>query len=564
MGGLRAKRTDRLNIQTYAAGSLGASLDHTPVMLAFGTSGRRGLLNDLSQLEVYLNALGEIEYLKSLDPQEGGIRVGDPFYFAADLRPSSTTLNDEGRGGLAQAICRAIQDAGLTPIYLGTIPTPALTAYAIARKKGSIMVTGSHIPFDRNGFKTNTAMGELLKHHEQPISGFVQTVRERLYTESLEVSLFNPSGTFKTSTEQLPERDEAAALEYQSRYLDFFGSKALAGLHVLVYQHSAVGRELVPQILEALGARVTRAGKSDVFVPIDTENVDAACLATIQSLLDEREDHGVFDAVVSTDGDSDRPLILGVDAETGKVCFFGGDLVGMITAGYLNPDAIVVPISCNDAIDRSPLANVLEPKTRIGSPFVIQGMLAASDRGCQRVVGWEANGGFLTGSVIEKESRTLTALPTRDAMLPIIAVLAEAASRGVSLQALFATLPPRYSRAALIKNFPRNRSQAILEGLRIPDASETPGESLAAWRELIAAYFRPCDGFARATLADTTDGIRIFFESGEVAHLRPSGNADELRIYAVADSQDRADAIASLGVSEPDGILRILERDFAG
>jgi len=46
--------------------------------------------------------------------------------------------------------------------------------------------------------------------------------------------------------------------------------------------------------------------------------------------------------------------------------------------------------------------------------------------------------------------------------------------------------------------------------------------------------------------------------------VRPSGNADELRIYAVADTQARADEIARLGVAEPDGILRKLERQATG
>jgi phosphomannomutase len=42
--------------------------------------------------------------------------------------------------------------------------------------------------------------------------------------------------------------------------------------------------------------------------------------------------------------------------------------------------------------------------------------------------------------------------------------------------------------------------------------------------------------------------------------VRPSGNADELRIYAVADSQNRADAITAMGVEEPTGILRQMEK----
>ncbi|MEY4684653.1 MAG: hypothetical protein RLZ25_1112 [Pseudomonadota bacterium] len=559
--------------RTYLKGSLGAALDHAPVVLGFGTSGRRGLLKDLTQLEIYINALAEIEYLKTLPPEEGGVRENEPFFFAADLRPSSTRLDESGRGELAQAIFKAIQDAGLNPVFLGQIPTPAVTAFAIGRNKGSIMVTGSHIPFDRNGYKTNTSVGELLKHHEEPIAAFVSHIRQRLYNAAFETSLFDASGMFKGGSQPLPEPLVEAGEAYVSRYLDFFGENALSGLNVLVYQHSAVGRDLVPSILEALGAKVEVAGRSEIFVPIDTENIDASCLETIQGFLDAagREGHH-FDAVVSTDGDSDRPLILGVTRETGKARFFGGDLVGMVAADFLKPDAVVVPISTNDAIDRGSLVAALEPKTRIGSPFVIQGMLDALKKGRRKVVGWEANGGFLTGSEIVMEGRTLAPLPTRDAVLPILAVLANSVAQGKGLAALFAALPPRFSRAALLKNFPKAKSHSILKKLRpvsedqVRIGFEEASAGDPAFRDLgvrLAGYFTREDGFGPALGIDYTDGLRIYFEGGDVAHLRPSGNADELRIYAVSDSQERADQIAALGIREPDGILRSLERDFA-
>ena len=51
-----------------------------------------------------------------------------------------------GRAGeIAQAIVAAIRDAGMHAINLGTIPTPALTYYALPVGKGSMMITGSHI-----------------------------------------------------------------------------------------------------------------------------------------------------------------------------------------------------------------------------------------------------------------------------------------------------------------------------------------------------------------------------------------------------------------------------------
>ena len=167
-------------------------------------------------------------------------------------------------------------------------------------------------------------------------------------------SPFDERGALQEAAQgALPDELDDARRAYIARYTDFFAGASLAGKRLLVYQHSAVGSDLLVEILDRLGAEVIPAGRSDTFVPIDTENIEADQLAIIQKLADEAAaEHGPLDAVVSTDGDSDRPLILGVDPKTGRVRFFGGDLVGMIVAEYLHADAVVVPISCNDGIDR--------------------------------------------------------------------------------------------------------------------------------------------------------------------------------------------------------------------
>lgn len=572
---------------TTPVDTLRSRLAHEPRTLQFGTSGRRGLLEHLSQLEVFVNALAELEYLQSLPLAEGGIVRGEAFFFAYDLRPSSSRFVDgePRRGELAQAVERAILAAGMRPVNLGRIPTPALTCYAVSRGKGSIMVTGSHIPFDRNGYKTNTSRGELLKHHEQPIDEKVREVRERLYDQPFADSPFDEHGLFKAGHLELSAESGEAAAAYIERYVDFFGDECLKGLRLLVYEHSAVGRDLLADILRRLGAEAVVAGRSETFVPIDTENIDAAQLAIVQALYDEAAArHGRIDAVVSTDGDSDRPLILGVDAEASAVRFFGGDLVGMIAAEYLGADAAVVPISCNDAIDRGKLKDIVEPKTRIGSPYVIAGMEMARARGKRAVCGWEANGGFLTGSDIHRNGKILKALPTRDAVLPILAALCASRERGLTLTELFASLPERYSRAALLKQFPRpvgleivrrfSPSDRVIGEARFsPDslsvlstesrqleAADEELRVLEAVRRELAGFFTADLGFGAITALNFIDGVRVRFDNGDVAHLRPSGNADELRIYAVADTQKRADAIAAMAVAEPDGILRRLER----
>lgn len=556
------------------ATSLRSALSYEPQEMRFGTSGRRGEIRHLTQLEIYINSLAELRYLQTLRLEQGGSKPGEEVFFGCDLRPSSCSLDpDTGRGEIAQAVARAIQDAGMKPVNLGALPTPALTAYALARGKASIMITGSHIPFDRNGYKLNTSRGELLKEHENPINQAVSALREEIYAQDASSAIFDPRGMLRQNVALAPAAADAAE-EYIRRYTGFFSDCSLAGWRILAYQHSAVGRDLLVDLLRRFGAEVIPAGRSETFVPIDTENIGASQLATIQTLADEA---GVLDAVVSTDGDSDRPLVLGV-APGGHLRFIGGDLLGMIVAEYLNADAVVVPISCNDSIDRSSLASVLLPKTRIGSPYVIAGMEKACHRGCKVVCGWEANGGFLLGSDVERNGKTLKALATRDAILPILCALFSAKEKGLTLTQLLDRVVCRYSKAALLPNFPRADSMKILaaltpslemrevvferEHLVALGAGCKPIEISAELKrqfetiaEQLTHFFPATLGFAAVAQINYTDGVRITFRNGEVAHVRPSGNADELRIYAVADSQKRADEIAQHGVKNPGGIL---------
>lgn len=564
------------------SGTLRDQLAYKPQVLKFGTSGRRGLVVDLTQLEIYTNVVAEIHYLQSLPLSEGGIQSGDDFYYAFDLRPSSTKYVENNRGGLCQAVEQALKDGGMRPLNLGAIPTPALTYFALRNGKGSIMVTGSHIPFDRNGYKLNTSKGELMKKDERPINELVASTREKLMAQPFSESLFDEQGMLRSKPLDLEPVLPEARSAYIQRFLDFFEGETLRGMTIVAYQHSAVGRDLLVEIFEKFDAKVIPAGRSETFVPIDTEAIDQAQLDVVQKLYDQAGQSSI-DAVVSTDGDSDRPLILA--PQDGKLCFCGGDLLGMVVAQFLHADAAVVPISANDAIDHGSLAKITEPKTKIGSPYVIAGMQLAIDKGRSHVCGWEANGGFLTGSDMNRNGKTLSALPTRDAMLPLLCALFAAKNQQMTLPDLFATLPKRYSRAALLRNFPRSTSLKIIERFSPPDASmrdisfdasghisvrnsndsqldatEAQLDIIKGIRSELETIFSSERGFGSIVRINYTDGVRMYFSNGDVAHFRPSGNADELRIYAIADKQERADDIAVQGVAEPDGLLRRLQK----
>jgi mannose-6-phosphate isomerase class I len=264
-----------------------------PVQLRFGTSGLRGPVSDITDLEAYINTRGFLRYLRGL----GGASAGSCICLAGDLRPSTERI--------LGAVSLAVADAGMQPRHCGYIPTPALTAFALQQDCASIMVTGSHIPFDRNGIKFIKAGGEVLKQDEAGILAAVAAVRRQVYGRPAAESPFADDGSL-SSPPALPPVDPAAATHYRQRYLDFLPAAALAGLRVVFYQHSAVGRDLIVDLLRELGAEVVVAGRSDAFVAIDTEDIAAARLAELQALADAA---GPVDAVLSTDGDSDRPLL---------------------------------------------------------------------------------------------------------------------------------------------------------------------------------------------------------------------------------------------------------------
>jgi phosphomannomutase len=205
-----------------------------------------------------------------------------------------------------------------------------------------------------------------------------------------------------------------------------------------------------------------------------------------------------------------------------------GDQIGVLGGLALQADSVTTPVSSNTALEKTGRFWDIR-RTRIGSPFVIDAMNEALQAGKQRVVGYEANGGFLLGS----DFGTLKALPTRDSVLPVLLVLVEAARRRKSVSALVAELPARYTASDLIRNFALERSQAVLAEL------ERGGLPL-----LTAAFSAE---LGAADDIDTTDGVRVTFHSGDILHFRPSGNAPEFRIYSESSTEERAIAINALG-----------------
>ncbi|HMO66191.1 MAG TPA: phosphomannomutase, partial [Verrucomicrobiota bacterium] len=283
------------------------------------------------------------------------------------------------------------------------------------------------------------------------------------------------------------------------------------------------GRDVLGEIFSALGAEVTPLGRAEGFIPVDTEAIRPEDAALARAWAAE---HG-FDAILSADGDSDRPLI---SDERGR--WIRGDVAGVLAARFLGADSVSTPVSCNSAVERCGWFPEVR-RTRIGSPYVVGAMCEAAAAGRRGVAGYEANGGFLLGSDVTRHGRTLRALPTRDAVIVHLALLLLARQEGRTLSQLVATLPPRFTASGLLKPCPPERSAAILA--RFSGADE------AANGRALAEAFGAEPGAVAAI--NRTDGVRATFANGEVVHLRPSGNAPEFRCYTEAADEARVEAL---------------------
>jgi len=447
-----------------------------------GTSGLRGVVTadrpedvEITPLEVYINFRAQFEYAKDLDRvkglpagylgdfiRKGKINIGDILALAGDRRPSTVEI--------ARAIALAALDSGLKVDFQGLAPSPAIANYGInVLKMPSVMVTASHTPDNMQGAKTDWSIGELLKPEEPVMRPYIAKVRRAVYAEPKAESYFDQdTGAFKPLGARLPEekaRNMAKAFaevdlegvdrghlyyrgnfispehynrlsefqkrevyslsdveyHYVRRYTDAFifdNVRPLEGMKLVFYQQSAVGRDLLPLIYEALGAEVIREEKSETFVAIDSEDLKKEYRDKIKSIAAK---HNPF-AVITTDGDSDRPVFCDNEGN-----FLHGDKLGALTSLYLGLDFAAVTASTNSRAIKLMRDNGIKvKKTKIGSPYVIKAMLDEGNlpSGKGKRGAFEVNGGFLLGAdLMMQNGSVLKALPTRDAVLPMLSAL---------------------------------------------------------------------------------------------------------------------------------------------
>ena len=463
----------------------------------FGTSGLRGPAEALLDGAAKAHALGFAKMLKTAHR----VADGAPVFIGEDRRNSSPAL--------AKLCAQALVMGGLTPVRVGQVPTPALALHTMAQGAPCLMVTGSHIPADRNGLKFYRPDGEIDKADEAAIR---------------EASLLQ-AGVQDSGSHAVDEMTARVIRDaYLARYRNLFPDGFCAGLRIGIHDHSSVGTPWIAEILEGFGAQVFRFGGSDTFVAVDTEAVPQAMLDDIRA-----QAHAFrLDAVISTDGDADRPFVADEQGQQVR-----GDALGLLCARQLNATTLVTPVTSNSALEDQG-AGIKIVRTKVGSPFVIAAMAETAAGGA--VIGFEANGGVLTGRGLTLDGHRLDPLPTRDSTLPILTALLATVRAGQPLSQVVSRLGLRAAASNRLKDFPVSRSLAILRHLRASD------ENRAAFVAKLGSH--------RGAIAriEDIDGLQIFLTTKQMIHVRPSGNAPELRCYAEAETISVAQSLMNAGL----------------
>jgi phosphomannomutase len=479
--------------------------------VAFGTSGVRGLVKDLTPSICFAFVKAFLQVNTSPSKR---IAVG------IDLRPSSLSM--------AKSCIAAISAHGFEVVYCGELPTPALAFYAMSNNMPCIMITGSHIPFSRNGMKFYNIDGEISKFDEVNILNSEVQLPKNLdeIVNYIQIPAINP-----------------AALEaYKQRYTELFPLDMLKGKHIGIYEHSSVARDVLKDLIAYFGAEVISLERTDYFVPIDTEAVSE--IDKEKALLWAKKYK--LDAIISTDGDGDRPLI---SDENGQ--WLRGDVLGVLCVNYLGATHVAAPINVNSMLEASSDSQLICSRTRIGSPYVVAAMqdlakepLASGNELAAKIVGYEANGGFMVGSDIELNGKILHALPTRDAVLPILIVLSLAHQSSVPVSQLLKALPSRFTASACIKNFLKGVSDKITQSLEFDPIKQA---------EFLYEIY--ADKAAKIISINKTDGLRMSISNNDTIHIRPSGNAPELRVYIETSTMDKSEGLV-------DAVITALKKCF--
>ncbi|MDO9848494.1 phosphoglucosamine mutase [Glaesserella parasuis] len=318
-----------------------------------------------------------------------------------DTRISGYMLESALEAGLAAA--------GLSAAFTGPMPTPAI-AYLTRtfRAEAGIVISASHNPYDDNGIKFFSAIGEKLPDEVE---------------EAIEAMLDQPMDCVASAELGRASRINDAA----GRYIEFCKSTfpshlSLEGYKIVVDCANGATYHIAPSVMRELGAEVIEIGTHPNGL-----NINEKCGATDIKALQQMVVEAGADVGLAYDGDGDRLIM--VDHLGNKV---DGDQILFIIArealrsGKLH-GGVVGTLMSNMSLELA-LKELAIPFARanVGDRYVLEVL---------KEKGWKL-GGENSGHIIVLDKNT-----TGDGIVASLEVLAAMVSHKLSLNDLAKAVP---------------------------------------------------------------------------------------------------------------------------
>ena len=248
-------------------------------------------------------------------------------------------------------ICEAMVEQGLQVTNFGMASTPAMFMSTVTEGytfDGSVMITASHLPFNRNGFKFFTAEGGLEKADIKAILEYAAGKE----TTGLSVGTLADGSFMDAYAKILADKIRAATGE----------DKPLAGFKVVVDAGNGAGGFYASKVLEPLGADTTGSryldpdGSFPNHIP-NPEDKDAMA-SIMEAVAETKADLGIiFDTDVDRAG-----AVLSDGSELNR-----NRIIAMLSAILLreHPGTTIV----TDSITSTGLAKFIEEKGGVHHRF---------------------------------------------------------------------------------------------------------------------------------------------------------------------------------------------------
>lgn len=357
----------------------------------FGTDGIRGTVGQSPITPDFIlrlaHAVGRV--LKSQEPHPK-VLIGK------DTRISGYMLESALESGF--------NSAGVDVVLLGPVPTPAV-AYLTRAQRASlgVVISASHNPFDDNGIKFFSALGQKLPE---------------AWEEAVEASLLeDPVWVNSAALGKTRRLDDAAG-----RYIEFCKSTfennlTLKGLKIVVDAAHGAAYQIAPKVFHELGAEVIAIGCSPDGLNINHKVGATHPEALVQAVKTHHADYGI-----ALDGDADRLQL--VDA-TGRL-FNGDELLYLMVADRLARDeavpGVVGTLMTNLAVEVAIRQRGVQfVRAQVGDRYVLE---VLQDKGW--LLGGEGSGHLL---VLDKHT-------TGDGLVSALQVLQACVSSGQTMAQL--------------------------------------------------------------------------------------------------------------------------------